>query len=163
MMKNKPFKQDGITLIELLITLSLLFIVGTLIFNIFINGINASNKAQANVFIQQEANHLLTKLTSWHESNSHYDIVLNKNPYATTITLIPYDSNGVILEAKKEVISSSSYEYSISYDLNGDISACTVLNKSIIKDDKTLPIKLFLRDKKDPQLTFEIRTIISRM
>jgi prepilin-type N-terminal cleavage/methylation domain-containing protein len=163
MMRCNFLRQDGLTLIELLITLSIFSFIGTLIFTVFINGINYSNNAQSTVNIQQEANRIITQLTTWHESKSHYDIILNRNPNATSITLIPYNSSGVRLDAEKVSISETGYEYTLCYDLNQTEVSCTMLTNTIIKSVQKLPVKLILKDKKDPRKTFEIKTIIPRM
>lgn len=163
-MNSKYLKQDGLTLIELLVSLSLLFLVGMLVFNVLIHGKEYSLQAQSTVFIQQEGNRISTKLTSWHEKNKKYKIVLNQNPDATSISLIPYDSVGNLLEDNQKVISSNGFKYTVCYDRNQDDSTfCTDGSLTKIVTEKALPIKILIKDKKDSRLTFEIKTIISRM
>ncbi len=113
-MNKKIFKQDGLTLVELLGTISIMLIVGSLIFSVLINGINYSNTSQNTVSIQQEANRMITKLTAYHESTRHYEINVENS---STISLTPYDNSEplVKLDAKKEVISDSRFEYTLCY------------------------------------------------
>jgi Tfp pilus assembly protein PilV len=163
-MDSKYLKQDGLTLIELLVSISLLFLVGMLVFNVLIKGKEYSLQAQSTIYIQQEGNRISTKLTSWHEKNKQYKIVLNQNPDATSISLIPYDGAGNLLEDNQEVISSNSFYYSVCYDRNQDDSnICTDRSLNKLVTQKALPIKILIKDKKNSRLTFEIKTIISRM
>ena len=152
-MGSKLLKQDGLTLIELLLTLTIFSIVGTIVFNVFINGMNYSNKAQSNVNLQQEANRVITQLTAWHEKENQYNISLDKNPFATTITL-----SG----SKQVIISDPRYKYSICY-YDNNTEKCNETNKSLNKIDKELSIKLLIIDANNNDRTFEIKTILSRM
>lgn len=156
-MNNKFFKQDGLTLVELLGTISVMFIVGSLIFTILINGINYSNTSQSNVSLQQEGNLIITKLTAYHESTRQYEIKV-ENP--STISLTPYDNNvpPVKLDAKKEIISDSRFEYTLCYKdgtCNGTMPVLTT--------NKTLSITLTIKNKKEPPQTFKISTVLSRL
>ncbi|MGJ7920574.1 prepilin-type N-terminal cleavage/methylation domain-containing protein [Neobacillus sp. LXY-4] len=162
-MNNRYFNQNGLTLIELLITLAIMAFVGTLVFSVFTNGIKYSNTAKTTVNLQQQANIVLAELTSWHESHSTYDITLDKNPYGSTITLIPYNGNDVKLEGQKKIISDSRFEYVICFELDQSFSSCNVLTQNIKKTQKNLPIKLIVRDKKDHKQSFEVKTILSRI
>ena len=58
-MKN----QRGITLIELLLTISIISFVGVLIWSVFFQGTEYSNTAITNNQMQQEANIIMTKIT----------------------------------------------------------------------------------------------------
>ena len=54
--------QSGITLIEVLATITILSIVSVIIYNVFSNGLRYSSQAEDTVLIQQEANYLLTAI-----------------------------------------------------------------------------------------------------
>lgn len=167
-MNSKYLKQDGLTLIELLVSISLLFLVGMLVFNVLIQGKEYSLQAQTTVSLQQEGNRILSKLTSWHESHMRYDIVLDHN--GTSISLIPYDGAVPLIE-NQEIISTTGFKYSVCYDRNQDgLTSCTDASttKNVNQngeqkgEQKTLPIKIIITDI-NSELTFEIKTIISRM
>lgn len=162
-MSSKILKQDGLTLLELLVSITILMLIGTLVFSVLIKGKDYSLQAQSTVSLQQEGNRVLSKLTSWHESHREYEIVLNQNPEATTISLLPYD-DGIPLEENQEMISTSGFKYTVCYDRNQeDSTSCTDSDPSKKVVQKDLPIKILISDNKDSQLTFEIKTIISRM
>ncbi len=165
-MNSKGFNQNGLTLIELLVSITILLLIGTLIFTVLIKGKDYSLQAQTTVSLQQEGNRILSELTSWHESHSEYGIVLNQNPEATSISLVLLDSHGIPLEENQEIISTTGFKYSVCYDRNQvDFTSCTTTIKKVdqIVDQKDLPIKILITDNKDSRLTFEIKTIISRM
>ena len=74
----KKINQRGITLIELLATLAILSIVSILIWSIFFQGTNYSNKAMTKNQMQQEANIIITNLTKIHQTSDSYDIDSSK-------------------------------------------------------------------------------------
>jgi prepilin-type N-terminal cleavage/methylation domain-containing protein len=159
----KNVRQDGFTLIELLATISILSIVGTLLFSVLINGINYSNKSNETVSIQQQGNIIITKLTSWHEKTRKYEIVqeglykIGVDDYYSSIVLFPLDDSGAQIQAGKFVISDSKYLYRICYDDN-----CTN-SKKVVDTDKTLQISLTIKNKNNYEQTFDIKTIVSRL
>lgn len=67
--------QHGITLIELLIVLAVLSFTGTMIWNVFFQGINFSQKAATNNILQQEANIVIFNLKKIHRTSEQYKIV----------------------------------------------------------------------------------------
>ena len=72
-MKN----QSGITLIEVLATLTILSLLLGIIYSVFFNGLQYSSKAKNTVSIQQEANYLLTLLKEQHEKVNSYTVSVN--------------------------------------------------------------------------------------
>lgn len=66
--------ERGLTLIELLLSLSIATIVGILIWNVFFQGFNYSNKAMTKNQMQQEANIIISSLTKYHRTVDSYEI-----------------------------------------------------------------------------------------
>ena len=104
-------KEEGITLIEVLATLTILSIISILIYGVLNNGLDYSKKSQKNVALQQEMNILITTFTKLHESNDKYEIVWDSNPDASKIQLITKDTSGKILKAIE--FANADYVYSI--------------------------------------------------
>lgn len=66
--------QRGITLVELLVTLAILSIIGTIIWSVFFQGYNFSQKAITKNRLQQEANMVIVNLTKIHQTSLVYSI-----------------------------------------------------------------------------------------
>ena len=77
--------QSGITLIEVLATITILSIVSVIIYNVFSNGLHYSSQAKDTVLIQQEANYLLTVLKEQHENEDSYTVTVDKDQQKVTI------------------------------------------------------------------------------
>lgn len=66
--------QRGITLVELLVTLGILSFIGTLIWGVYFQGFNYSQKSMMKNTLQQEANLVIVNLTKIHQTSSQYQI-----------------------------------------------------------------------------------------
>jgi prepilin-type N-terminal cleavage/methylation domain-containing protein len=76
--------QRGISLVELLVTLAILSLVGTIIWGVFFQGSSYSQKAATKNKLQQEANILITRMTKIHQTSDHY--MLTSSDCETTVT-----------------------------------------------------------------------------
>jgi len=151
--------HDGITLIELLATLAIMSIVSILIYGVLFNGINYSEKSKETVSIQQEMNILVAKITKTHESYASYDIVVNQNPNAKKIQLLGKDATGKTVRVIE--ISNDDYVYSLfNYKGNSEVPLSTV---KTVNTSQPLYIKIIIKNKKKPNQTSEVKTIISRL
>ncbi|MGM0854968.1 MAG: type II secretion system protein [Bacillota bacterium] len=72
--------ERGLTLVEVLVTLTILSIIGAVVWNVFYQGINYTKKAVSQNSIQQEANILTMKLTRIHQTSESYEL---ENPGCT--------------------------------------------------------------------------------
>lgn len=70
MIKN----QRGLTLIEVLASLTILSIVGILVWQVFFQGMNYSSKSASKNKMQQEATILTAKLTKIHQTSDEYEL-----------------------------------------------------------------------------------------
>jgi prepilin-type N-terminal cleavage/methylation domain-containing protein len=152
-------KEDGITLIELLATLTILSFLIVLTYGILFNGFNYSKKANEQVTLQQEMNLFTTTITKMHESESTYDIVVDANPNASTITLIGKNAAGTI--DRTFDFSNSNFQYTL-YNYSGNVDTPFNTTTTI---DTTHPlfIKIIICNKKSPTQKYEVKTIISRL
>ncbi|MBM7570696.1 prepilin-type N-terminal cleavage/methylation domain-containing protein [Aquibacillus albus] len=156
---NQLKKQDGITLVELLATLAISSIVITIIFQVLFNGLNYSEKAQRTASIQNEANYIISLLTTQHETSSGYQIKLDQNPQAEMITIT--NDDGEVF-----TISNTNYVYSFydtSHETEQEMDLLTMINPKDSDQNHYLSIRLVVQDKRDSSIRFEIKTIISRM
>ncbi|MEM5016515.1 type II secretion system protein [Metabacillus indicus] len=158
-MRTHLQKNDGFTLIELLAVLVILSIVGTLVSSVLLNGINYSKKSEEQVSIQQEMNLFLTTITTSHETLTSYELVADHNPAANTIKLIGKDASGKIVRTAE--LSNENYVYSLYNHQGGrdvPLPASTTIQTS-----KPFYIHIIITSKKQPNQTYEIKTIISRL
>ena len=108
-MKN----QRGITLIELLLTISIISFVGVLIWSVFFQGTEYSNTAITNNQMQQEANIIMTKITKIHQTSDSYEI---NSPDACSLT-IKDNVNGTT-----EIFEHSQFCISVKKDISNPIN-----------------------------------------
>jgi prepilin-type N-terminal cleavage/methylation domain-containing protein len=152
-------KNDGFTLIELLATLVIISIVSTLIYGVLLDGFNYSKKSEDNVSIQQEMNIFFTTITKVHESYTSYDIVVDQNPNANKIQLIGKDITGKVVRTVE--ISNDNYVYSLfNYQGGSDVPLST---STTINTSQPFYVKIIITNKKQPNQTYGIKTIISRL
>ncbi|MEY2192666.1 type II secretion system protein [Neobacillus sp. BF23-41] len=151
--------EDGITLIELLATLAILSIIGSLLYGVLLNGIDYSKKSKATVSLQQEMNIIITNINKVHESYGSYNIVVNRNPDASKIQLLVKDSTGTVIRTIE--LSNTDYEYSL-FDYHGTTEV-PFLNTTSVNTSEPLYLKIIIKDKKNPSQTYEVKTIISRL
>lgn len=81
--------QKGITLIELLITLAILLIIGVLVWGVFFQGAEYSNKSILKNQMQQEANIIISKLTNIHQTSKSYTL-----DYSDCKIIVAYEKEG---------------------------------------------------------------------
>jgi prepilin-type N-terminal cleavage/methylation domain-containing protein len=101
-------QQRGITLIELLATITILSFVGVIIWSIFFQGYTFSHKSMSKNSIQQEATIILTNLTKIHQTSKQYEI--SNTACTITVTITKQDSSIQSQEFKHTGLCiSSSY------------------------------------------------------
>jgi prepilin-type N-terminal cleavage/methylation domain-containing protein len=66
--------QKGISLVEVMISLTILSVVSLVLWNVLIDGVTYSNKAVSQNTIQQEANLITMNLTKIHQTSEEYEI-----------------------------------------------------------------------------------------
>ncbi|WP_096202805.1 PilW family protein [Bacillus sp. FJAT-45350] len=152
------FNKRGITLIELLATLTLTFIVMGLVSSVLIQSYNQKSISEKHSNLRQEANLIISTIREVHV-NSYSD-------YKIEYTIV----DGVwkiVLDT--QVITSQYYDIFLEFQPENDVSSTidtnSLENNSYSINPRTaLHIKqLVLTDKSNPNNTFEISTIISRM
>lgn len=152
-------KNDGITLIELLATIAILSIISILIYSVLIDGLNYSKKSEDKVAIQQEMNILLTALTKAHETYASYDIVIDQNPNGNKIQIIGKNDTGSVVGTVE--ISNENFLYSLINDQGG--TEVNLSTSTHVDTSHPLYIKVIIKNKNQPSLSFEESTIINRL
>ncbi|WP_084786860.1 prepilin-type N-terminal cleavage/methylation domain-containing protein [Bacillus tuaregi] len=100
--------QQGITVIELLISLAILSLIGVLIWNVFFQGLDFSSKEITKNRMQQEANIILTHLTKIHQTAEEYKIETNSGKILVTyqegdqpLQKVAFENSKLTLQIKK--------------------------------------------------------------
>lgn len=149
-MLNNVRHQDGVTLLELLVTITILSSLLVLTGSILLSGMKASNQAQQTTLLQQEANYILSLLTTQHETQEEYIISSEEN----------WDESSIIISNLEEsfTISNPNFTYALTIDDRPVRSEISVFPES-----QSLPIKLVIKSRRNPDLEFKVQTIISRL
>ncbi|MCQ6273510.1 type II secretion system protein [Bacillus sp. V3B] len=135
--------QRGITLIELLITLAVLSMIGILVWGVFFQGTNYSNKAMIKNQMQQEANIIMTKLTKIHQTSDSYEI-----DSLDTCSFTVKDNDG-----STEVFEHDRLCFSVSTNVPNPIHS----------NDDDVELELTIYDNKDSKNTLTIHAFLYRL
>jgi prepilin-type N-terminal cleavage/methylation domain-containing protein len=136
--------ERGLTLIEVLATITILSIIGVVIWNVFFQGLTYSDKAVTQNSMQQESNYISMKLTRIHQTSKEYELTSSdckiKVEYVTK-------NKGTLEETFKEPGLCLSTSFSGSIDPN--------------KEDLSLTISI--RDKEKAANKFDLKTVFYRL
>lgn len=130
--------EAGFTLIELLLALSITTTIGILIWSVFFQGFNYSNKAMTKNQMQQEANIIISSLAKYHRTVDSYEI-LSSN------CKISISANSIDTYEHPQICFKTSRTGTIRPKL----------------EDVQLTINV--SDKDDPSNHVEIGTVLSRL
>jgi prepilin-type N-terminal cleavage/methylation domain-containing protein len=146
--------ERGMSLIEVLLTLTILSIVGTVIWQAFFQGYQYSNNAVSKNLLQQEANLVITNLTRVHQSLEEYTIKSSNG----TIELL--DSSN------SQIAKYTDIRFNYGVFLNApDTEPLELTNKSVIPSDKgqNLNIKVTIEEKNNSNNNVEVETLLYRL
>jgi type II secretory pathway pseudopilin PulG len=165
--------SNGLTLIELLVTLTIAFSIMGIVTGVLVQSINNANVVETNINLRQEANILISTIKSAHMSSItndkttyEYSVGFNKstttNNWELTIgnTLISNQNYNILLELEQSIPGETLpriikiEETTVSIDPNSN---------KIVKRQPLFIKKVKLISKKDSSKTFEISTTISRL
>lgn len=143
---RKLLNSKGITLIEVLATLTLMTIVGGLICGILINSLNIFNHESDKSDIRQEANIIINQLTTFYKINGNFEVIHNSD-------------GSINISSDKEDGTKESRDYGIpSYEIKVD---------SFIGDSsenyESKDVEIIITEKNDPNNIFTLESNISRI
>lgn len=142
---KKYLNEKGISLMELLATLTLLSLVGVLVFGVLINSLNIFNHESDSSDVRQEANLISNQLTTFYKVYGNFEIEKN--------------GDGVIIYAPDKSNSKESREYDIS-----DYIIDVVSSEGESNDEHTSKdIKIIISEKGNLSNKFELNSNISRI
>lgn len=159
-------KQDGITLIEVLLILALLSVVGVIIWGVFLQGIKFSSKAVSINNLQQEANIITTSLTNTHQTSSHYKINFDDNDTIIIEGSFRTDNEEGSFRKNTEIFNNPLFNYQLKVETKsqGVENLQNINSGSTIDPNKVDTfIELTVSDKKDTSNKFTVKTVLSRL
>lgn len=140
-------KERGLTLVEVLLTLTLLSVVGLLIWGVFFQGAKFSSQAVSTNHMQQELNAVTTYLTRIHQTSKNYSIDFDDDHITVTSNSL---KNG---QSTTETFDNNHFIYDITMDQSGEIHP----------NEMDVLLTVTIRDKNDKQNYVSIETILSRL
>lgn len=144
--------QKGITLVELLATMVLLFIVSTLVLSIATQAIENYRQTETRSFAQQEANLLINQLTSTHRTSSSYE-VRRDELFHYTITA---DNE------KTSKINTAPFQLDLTLGAEGITVGESILVN--VSEHSSIPLQVTVVSQPDQRFrTFEIDTNLYRI
>jgi prepilin-type N-terminal cleavage/methylation domain-containing protein len=145
--------EGGLTLIEVLATLTILSLISVTIWSGFFQGYNFSQKAISKNLMLQEVNLLITHLTKFHQSTEKYTIK------STNCDLVITDLKTT--PPQEQILNHPNICFKL-LEINHVIGSgpSTVEPKKIGND---VSLKLIASDKKDPNNHITIDTFLYRL
>lgn len=155
--------NKGITLIELLATISITFIIMGLVSGVLIQSFKSMETSETHINLRQEANIILSMLSGAHLSSGDPTYNITFQRISNTEWEMSIGEQQIInsdYDIKLELRSSAGTSSFIIDTTNTSIGAQTL---TVLKKQPLNVYKLNLTNKKDRTKKFEISTIISRL
>ncbi|MED4203172.1 prepilin-type N-terminal cleavage/methylation domain-containing protein [Neobacillus mesonae] len=152
--------ERGLTLVEVLATLTIFSIVSIIIWSIFFQGVNYSQEATSKNLKLQELNIINTNLTKIHQTSSEYEILKSgSNNCEITVTSKKRDkTHNVDIVQPNIIFSHTQICFDFVLDIRGDKSGLTIK-----PNDNDVSITLTASDKKRPENKVSIKSYLYKM
>lgn len=171
----------GVTLVEILATLSLLSIIGLLVWSVFLQGIKNSNAGSTKITLTQEMNYVQAQLRNIHLTSSYYKI---STPTTCSIQVEYGNSTDsseptfLLLEDSKicyeidqakindiEIAKKTNIDELEKDDINLDDGSFEIKNKKLLPKGvyHSISFDLMLKDKTNERVKVSTRTNLSRL
>jgi Tfp pilus assembly protein PilE len=155
--------QRGITLVEVLSVLTILSLIGTIIWSVFFQGLSFSKKAETKNMLQQEANLITTNLTKIHQTSTKYEIenttdTNNHKSEGCKIIKVSYTKN-------KENSNMPPFDQTLTPFDKAGICYSTDVKRVVepLGSDNTLNILVKVWDQNDPSNFVQINAFLYRL
>ncbi|MFD2046318.1 type II secretion system protein [Ornithinibacillus salinisoli] len=132
--------EQGITLIELLATITILSIVGIIIWNVFLQGYNFSQDSMMKSRMQQETQLIVASLVNFHQKTPE--------PYK-----IENSECAITVSNSSEIKRFDHSQLCISSDFTGNVTP----------NNEDINLTITVEDKNDESNLFSMETILYRL
>lgn len=148
--------QKGLTLIEILAAVTILTIVGAIIWSVFLQGTNYSRTAMEKNQLIQEANIVITNLKNIHQESEWYqitspngcDLKIEKKKKSTGVEIVTFENPKIC--------------YKIENFTNED-GDDLIIKKLIPTAENSIQFDLLLNDIKHPEQSISIHANLFRL
>lgn len=138
--------QKGLTLVELLAAVTILFIVSAIIYGVFFTFNNNYDRIVKKNSMDQTANIVLATIKKYHESNDYYQI--------------RYDDVDKDAYIGKDTADNTLGDSNFDMEIKVGYPAAAVF--TITKVDSYQPLAIYLKLTNQKGQTYEIETIVKR-
>ncbi|WP_162920166.1 type II secretion system protein [Paenisporosarcina cavernae] len=139
-MKN----EKGVTLVELLASIVLVGLFGTIIWTLFFQGFSFNETEVSKQQIQQEATLLLNGIDAVHQKGKPYSITVTP----TSVILSDTNSNEILFESTRQ---------GITYEL------VSITKNDVVPKTESLSIDLLVKSERNTNLTAEVKTTFRKL
>lgn len=167
----------GITLVELLATITLLSIIGIIVWSVFIQGIKNTNEGATKTKLTQEMNYVQTTLRKMHQTAYKYEIIdtscsiqikYYNSKESSKYKTLQFDNDQIcykIDNAKINDIKDIDTKYLEDIGINPADGSFEINNKEIFPKDiyYSISFDLTLKDKTNERNKISTRTNLSRL
>lgn len=153
-MQQKALQQQnnsGLTLVEVLVTLTLVSTISIIIWSIFFQGYTFSQKAISKNLMHQETNLLIADLTNIHRTTQQY--VITNTDSDCTITVKYISKNDITNTEKTKVFSHSNMCFKFGNPVTNPVKP----------NEGNLRLELITSDKNIPNNKITIDTFLYRV
>ncbi|PAE42197.1 prepilin-type N-terminal cleavage/methylation domain-containing protein [Bacillus sp. 7884-1] len=150
--------ERGLTLVEVLATLTILSIVSLIIWSIFFQGINFSKKATSKNVMIQESNIVISNLTTLHRGKNKYEIT-STGTNNCEITVTTDISN---TEKQTQTFTHPQMCFEFTSDIKNKKVGAPEPNK-IDPNENDVSLTLTIKDNNDPTNKVTTSTYLYRM
>lgn len=146
---KKSNNESGMTLIEVLATLTITAIIGSVVYAVFFQTLNSKEKTQSHNELRQEANVVMTQLRTMHDNSESlwYDIDMMYKDQEVPLTTEQYH----FLEVQITNLADDSILVHIDH------------NNPMAKNEKTLsvtlPLEVYFKMEDDQGNEYELKTV----
>lgn len=152
------WNQQGITLVELIVTLALVSIVATICWTALTIGLKHGTAETNNTIMQQDANLMISSLMAAHRGSDKYSIIFEDNQLK--INSCQDDGSCVMNEISSKYNFTGSIINEVAVD---SIIANPIVFADLIPKDKHTKLTLKITDLNNIKRTLTIETTLSRL
>ncbi|PYZ93637.1 hypothetical protein CR194_10790 [Salipaludibacillus keqinensis] len=157
MNKNRANYQSGLTLIELLVTITISTMVVGLLVSILLSTFNHNQRSEAHINLRQEGNYLITQLQQAHHQGDYTLCYENETIYIDNRMIESLTPRDIMIKGKGE--EHTMFQHNGERISSDELATCDSPLK--VTKDEELYVSVTLTDGYDREL--DIQTVVDRL